>query len=142
MIKMSFQEKLSTWEHQNTVLVDPRDVIKVLQMTQWYKVYEAPFAFIYATGKLWLTMWQLHLPYNIQNATYLKSETDIYRFFFFSCNNLNFFSLLFLKQEQQQYWPANRFNGYFRIEKNNKKIKKPPQHRNSTRRNSTVRDRL
>lgn len=36
MIKMSFQEKLSTSsgrEHQNTVLVDPRDVIKVLQMT-------------------------------------------------------------------------------------------------------------
>lgn len=36
MIKMNLKEKFSTSgrEHQNTVLVDPRDVIKVLQMTQ------------------------------------------------------------------------------------------------------------
>lgn len=91
-------------------------------------------------------MWQLHLLYNIQNATYLKSETDIHLYSeLFSCY---FFVVVFniLKQEQKQCCPANRFNRYFRdmIFKDKileeKKYNKMPQHRNSTRGNSTARD--
>lgn len=79
-------------------------------------IYEAPLLYICNWKTMWLIMWQLHLLNNIQNATYLKSETDIH-LLIWSFNCYLFLSFLFylLKARTKQYWPANRFNRYFRI---------------------------
>lgn len=47
-MNFSFQHNVKH-QHQNTVLVDPRDVIKVLKMTH---IRSIKHHFIYATGKL------------------------------------------------------------------------------------------